>query len=131
MALAGSPTCFSLPYSAILEAVREVVDVVPVAEMSWLARVLTFAAESRQRVEREESDFESASMPVLAGSRPTVSSFRPSSPAVDQEEGHIALREHRGKELVLVELCSSDVQRFQRLQWLQQLLLSDEDLTAV
>ena len=131
MALAGSPTCFSLPYSAILEAVQEVVDVVPVAEMSRLARALTFAAESGQRVEREESDFESASMPVLAGSRPTVSSFRPSSPAVDQEEGHIALREHRGKELVLVQLCSSDVQQCQRLQWLQPLLLPDEDLTVV
>jgi hypothetical protein len=105
-ALADSPTCFSLSYSAILEAVQEVVDAVPVADMSRLARALTFAAESGQRVEREESDFESA---ILAGSRPTVSSFRPSSPAVDQEEGHIALREHRGKELVLVELCSSDV----------------------
>jgi hypothetical protein len=96
MALAGSPTCLSASYSATLEAVQEVVDVVPVAEISQLAGALTFAAESGQRVETEEFDFESASMALLAGSRPTVSPFRPSSLAVGQEGGHIAHREHRG-----------------------------------
>jgi hypothetical protein len=49
---------------------------------------------------------------------------------VDQEEVHIAPREHRWNEFAPAKLCLSHVQQLRRLQRLQQLLLLDEDLTV-